>query len=664
MEHSRNGPTSHPLQGTVTAAQRAHALSHTHPARCRVSPHTHALPPCPAPPRGRAGSRGTSPPSATSSALPSAAPGGPGPPPPWCPPIRSRGAGGRGECPVGPAPPRAPLPGGDHAHSPPQEGITQGSLLLICIHLQAGYSPHFLTACHRQRPVPAVSPSWPAQREGPPAVVPRGRCRCLPAPGAATEVTYRSGGFTAPPASPAGALPPPCPPFTPAAPGGTRSAGRRPPAPLSALPAAPDPSPAAPRTRAPPPRRGCQLVPVTGNERRAGRRGLPAAAGAAHLGNHREGRREALPVPLLLLLLLLLIPPGARVAPLLRAHHHLPDSGGGAGVARGRGGGPGAAARPGRGGRERSALQAAPPGYSWHHFPEQKLPGERGASAGSAPPVTSPGPPARRRERSRARCWALPPWELRGAGAAGAPRRGGRAPRRQGLAGRSRGLSPPAEIAAPLPLPPRELPGEPVPTCRAQAARPPGLRISSEDAGSSCPLPSLRFLSLPPPAPPPPRSRLAEITLSVKENNTPPGLPVPAAGPRLHSRARVSPGQGPPRPSLTPQHVALQEGRASGRPGRARRRPGGQGARRAAPGCAADICIYCNTRPPPAPRPSGAQRRPREQAAPPGGRAGDAGGRRAAPGNGARTLRRRSRGCPRPMGARSARGGVRPGRGR
>lgn len=75
------------------------------------------------------------------------------------PPIRSRGAGGRDESPVGSAPPRAPLPGGDHAHSPPQEAITQGSLLLICIHLQAGYSPHFLTACHRQRPVPAVSPS-------------------------------------------------------------------------------------------------------------------------------------------------------------------------------------------------------------------------------------------------------------------------------------------------------------------------------------------------------------------------------------------------------------------------------------------------------------------------------------------------------------------------
>lgn len=50
-------------------------------------------------------------------------------------------------------------------------------------------------------------------------MVPRGRCRCLPAPGAAAaEVTYRSGGFTAPPASPAGALPPPCPPFTPASP--------------------------------------------------------------------------------------------------------------------------------------------------------------------------------------------------------------------------------------------------------------------------------------------------------------------------------------------------------------------------------------------------------------------------------------------------------------
>lgn len=87
-------------------------------------------------------------------------------------------------------------------------------------------------------------------------MVPRGRCRCLPAPGAAaTEVTYRSGGFTAPPASPAGALPPPCPPFTPTAPGGTRSAGLRPPPCPAERPAClprPDPSPAAPRTRAPP----------------------------------------------------------------------------------------------------------------------------------------------------------------------------------------------------------------------------------------------------------------------------------------------------------------------------------------------------------------------------------------------------------------------------
>lgn len=152
-------------------------------------------------------------------------------------------------------------------------------------------------------------------------MVPRGRCGCLPAPGAAaTEVTYRSGDFTAPPASPAGALPPPCPPFTPSSPG-RHSECRPQTPPLRGAPCLPrpDPSPAAPRTRAPPPRRGCQLVPVTGGERRAGWRGLPAAAGAAHLGNHRGGRREALPVPLLLLLLLLLIPPGARVVPLLRA---------------------------------------------------------------------------------------------------------------------------------------------------------------------------------------------------------------------------------------------------------------------------------------------------------------------------------------------------------
>ncbi|XP_039563328.1 uncharacterized protein LOC120501303 [Passer montanus] len=160
MEHSRNGPTSHPLQGTVTAAQRAHALPHTHPGAVRVSPHTHARFPRVRHPRGAALAAGAHPlpallrrPALRRAGWPRA------PPLPRCPPIGSRGAGGRDECPVGSAPPRAPLPGGDHAHSPPQEGITQGSLLLICIHLQAGYSPHFLTACHRQRPVPAVSPS-------------------------------------------------------------------------------------------------------------------------------------------------------------------------------------------------------------------------------------------------------------------------------------------------------------------------------------------------------------------------------------------------------------------------------------------------------------------------------------------------------------------------
>lgn len=136
-----------PRRGAGCPRTHTHLPGVRHPRGDALAARAHPLPP-------------SVPPSSTSSTLPSAAPGGPGRPP--ClgaPPINSRGAGGRGESPVGPAPPRAPLPGGDHAHSPPQEGITQGSLLLICIHLQAGYSPHFLTACHRQRPVPAVSPS-------------------------------------------------------------------------------------------------------------------------------------------------------------------------------------------------------------------------------------------------------------------------------------------------------------------------------------------------------------------------------------------------------------------------------------------------------------------------------------------------------------------------
>ncbi|XP_071598544.1 uncharacterized protein [Heliangelus exortis] len=170
MEHSRNGPTSHPLQGTVTAAQRTQARTRT-ARHSGGSPRTHADPPCARrhPPRSRAASR-SGPPRSSPLANPGALPcpalpsplGGPGCPlpsplPPPLPPLGApppQGARGRGESPVGAAPPRAPLPGGDHAHSPPQEGITQGSLRLICIHLQAGYSPHFLTACHRQRPVP------------------------------------------------------------------------------------------------------------------------------------------------------------------------------------------------------------------------------------------------------------------------------------------------------------------------------------------------------------------------------------------------------------------------------------------------------------------------------------------------------------------------------
>lgn len=326
MEHSRNGPTSHPLQGTVTAAQRAHALWHTqHGAVPGVPAHTRTSPVSgtPAGTRWQPGHIPCLPPS-----LPPLPPApcppprrvAPGAPLPRCPPISSRGAGGRGESPVGPAPPRAPLPGGDHAHSPPQEGITQGSLLLICIHLQAGYSPHFLTACHRQRPVPAVSPSR-AGSAG--RAAGRGAPGTVRVPDSARSRRHRGDlpvrRFYSPAGFPRRRPPAALPSIYPRSPG--RHSERRPQTPpLRGAPCLPrpDPSPTAPRTRAPPPRRGCQLVPVTGGERRAGRRGLPAAAGAAHLGNHRGGRREALPVPLLLLLLLL-IPPGARVVPLLRA---------------------------------------------------------------------------------------------------------------------------------------------------------------------------------------------------------------------------------------------------------------------------------------------------------------------------------------------------------
>ncbi|XP_042652079.1 translation initiation factor IF-2-like [Tyto alba] len=189
------------------------------------------------------------------------------------------------------------------------EGITQGSLLLICIHLQAGYSPHFLTACHRQRPVPCPgpllrrlsgAPGRAGGKEGPPA---RG------APGTAGARSRRHRGdlpvwrFY----SPAGALPrasrrpPSIYPCNPRA--GCSGGTRRPPhpQPLGRAPSPPRPETRRPAAGRPPPaaRRGCQLVPVTGDRRRAGGGrgggGLPAAAAAAHLESHRGGRRGSPP---------------------------------------------------------------------------------------------------------------------------------------------------------------------------------------------------------------------------------------------------------------------------------------------------------------------------------------------------------------------------------
>lgn len=244
-------------------------------------------------------------------------------------------------------------------------------------------------------------------------------------------------------------------------------------------------------------------------------------------------------------------------------------------MARGRGGGPGAAARPGRGGRERSALQAALPGYSWHHFPEQKLRGgERGASAGSAPPVTSPGPPARRRGASGARP-AAPGREVMGAArpcaCAGRPRERCAVQPGREEAGLRRAKPQPlpagGDHRSPSPSPPRELPGEPVPTCCAPGVRPPGLRISSEDAGSSFPLPSRRFLFFPLPRPLRPlalawsRSRyLSGRTIHRQGSPCRPRLRnLPAGGAPPAAAGASEPGHGsapwaggrPPPPSLT-----------------------------------------------------------------------------------------------------------------
>ncbi|KAM6367334.1 uncharacterized protein FN964_003029 isoform 1-T9 [Alca torda] len=180
-------------------------------------------------------------------------------------------------------------------------------------------------------------------------------------------------------------------------------------------------------------------------------------------------------------------------------------------AAGGREGGEGREEKGGRAGGIAGRCRRIRRGYSWHHFPEPEVTGRRSGEGGSergerAPPlVTSPGSP-RAAPRRRGK---------RGGGATGSarPRGDGRCPpwppgacvRRRGREGRRRqgfGRAKPRPLPAgrgdrrsPFPRPPRELPGEPVPTRR-------GRRVSSQDAGSSCPLPpSASSASLRPLAP-------------------------------------------------------------------------------------------------------------------------------------------------------------------
>ncbi|XP_066402211.1 collagen alpha-1(I) chain-like [Molothrus aeneus] len=455
-----------------------------------------------------------------------------------------------------------------------------------------GYSPHFLTACHRQRPVPAVSPSC-AGSAG--RAAGRGAPGTVPVPASARSRRHRGDlpvrRFYSPAGFPRRRPPAALPSIYPRSPG--RHSERRPRTPPSCLPR-PDPSPAAPRTRAPPPRRGCQLWRrgwcCTGERRRPGSRSPPWP--------RREGALRAAGGSA-----------GLFLAPLPRTEVT------------------GRRARSERGERAARDVTGSPRAAA-------------GALPGAVLGAARPGS-----------CAGREPRELRaGEGA----HRGGRASQGEAAASPRRRRSP-----LPSPSPPRELPGEPVPTCRAQAVRPPGLRISSEDAGSSCPLPSLRFLSLPPPAPPPPRSRPAEIALSVKENNTPPGLPVPAAGPGC--AAEPGSPQGGDHPD--PRSPSARGPGGGARIGPARR--GSPPPRRAgSPPRRPGLCrshTHLLQHPPAASAAAERSEAPAPGATRAAGREGGRGTRAAAaPGNGARSpRRRRSRGCPRPMGARSARGGGR-----
>ncbi|XP_061234438.1 basic proline-rich protein-like [Neopsephotus bourkii] len=508
MEHSRNGPTSHPLQGTVTAAQRAHTHTHAHPgAAVGLPAQTHtpcARRPLAAPP-GDVMAAGATPPRTPLPPARCLPPRrvAPGSPLQGTPSASPEGAGGRGESPAGLA---------------PQAGACPRCWVFPAF--PNGVTP--TKAGPRPPPAPAQRGAGPG--EGPPAVVPRGRCRWLPAPqAAATEVTYRSGGFTAPPASSAGALPrasrrlPSIYPLSPAAGGARRqllpvaarvalgAPASDPPGLATALSAAartPTPRLPAPRpavgVHPQAARRGCQLVPVTGDERQAGRSGLPAD------------------------------------------HHHRPGSGGGLVLHSGERRRPGSRSPPCPGRGERWRCGQILPGYSWHHFPEHNLRGgERAASAGSAPPVTSPGPPARRRGSEPA-SGARPAAPARVCAARGeVSRAAGEGRKEAGLRrAKPRPLPAGGDRRSPSPSPPRELPGEPVPTCRASSRPenflpPPARRRRTRDPPARSP--PLRFLVPPRPAPACPGSRyLSGRTIPHRESrcwlHDPPAAGAPETG--------------------------------------------------------------------------------------------------------------------------------------
>lgn len=286
-------------------------------------------------------------------------------------------------------------------------------------------------------------------------------------------------------------------------------------------------------------------------------------------------------------------------------------------------------------------------GYSWHHFPEPEVTGRRARSERAARDVTG-FPPRAGGEASGARpaapgggvmgaarpCLRVPVCVcecVRRRGERCAGRAGGER-RREG--GREGGRASEGEAAAsprgrrrpplPLPLPPRELPGEPVPTRRAPAGR----RVSSPGAGSSCPLhPSLPPLPFLPSTPSllPGQGHVICRGRTIHRRGSPAGagrrlrnLPAGASA-AGHGSARCRPDpsfhhpNAPPFPRGTAGLAATPQGR---QPAGGRHAEGTP----AAPGSARrQHAFIFNSLSPPAPRRSAF---PRQRPVPPGGRAG------------------------------------------